>query len=119
LEKILGREGEQLVADYLTTKGCTLLAQNYTYRRGEIDIIAAQGDTLLFIEVKLRCGDYFPLSEVITLNKQRVLVRTALHYIALHGIQNMIYRFDVALIKKEESKYRLMYIPNAFTAELW
>lgn len=113
--KQLGNHGEARVAAWLTQKGFAIKATNYRKRFGEIDIIAAKDNVLAFVEVKLRSTHYFNLSEVITPAKQRKIIKTALAYIMEHNIVDKVYRFDVALLEKCTDKYKLMYVPNAFT----
>ena len=116
-EKIsLGKKGEDLVALYLQQQGYILHARNYVQRCGEIDIIAQKGSVRAFVEVKLRQSHYFALSEVITPSKQRKIIATARWYNSkVSDTQDMIYRFDVALLEHNGSDYDITYIPNAFT----
>lgn len=111
----LGSHGEEKVALWLKKQGFTIKEMNYRQRCGEIDIIAAKDDVLAFIEVKLRTHAYFNISEVITPAKQAKIIRTAMVYIMEHKITNKVYRFDVALLEKHTDKYKLTYVPNAFT----
>lgn len=111
----LGSHGEEKVAAWLVQKGFAIQATNYRQRCGEIDIIATKDDILAFVEVKLRTHAYFNLSEVITPSKQAKIIRTAMMYIMENKIANKVYRFDVALLEKQTDKYKLTYLPNAFT----
>lgn len=113
--KKLGARGERLVADYLIKKEFTLLAYNYKWRFGEIDLIAQKEDLLAFVEVKLRQTTYFNLSEIITYDKQQKIIFTAKHYIFMNKLWNFIYRFDVALLEHINDNYNINYIANAFT----
>lgn len=111
----LGSHGEEKVAAWLVQKGFTIKATNYRQRCGEIDIIASKDEILAFVEVKLRTQNYFNISEVITPSKQAKIIRTAMMYIIENKISNKVYRFDVALLEKHTDKYKLTYLPNAFT----
>lgn len=99
--KNLGREGELAVKALLEQKGYCILETNFRTRTGEIDIIAAQGSTLVFLEVKTRssmnCG--IP-EEAITFRKQQRIRRLALEYMSTMGpgqrYQDI--RFDVAAV---------------------
>ncbi|MGE0009425.1 MAG: YraN family protein [Candidatus Babeliales bacterium] len=115
LTQDLGSHGEEKVALWLTKQGFTIQAMNYRQRCGEIDIIACKNEVLAFVEVKLRTHAYFNISEVITPSKQAKIIRTAMMYIMEHKISNKVYRFDVALLEKHTDKYKLTYLPNAFT----
>ncbi len=111
-----GKEGETLVAHYLEQHGFIILERNYTQRQGEVDLIARKGDTLSFVEVKLRNDDYFDLGEVITPSKQRKIALAAKIYLLKnkHLNENMVHRFDVALIHMHSSPPIITYIDNAF-----
>jgi putative endonuclease len=108
----VGQQGEHYVADWLLTKGFKLYAQNYRIRGGEIDIIAGKENLIVFVEVKTRLNDYFALSEVITQQKQRIIIRTAKQYLREHKMHvDTIIRFDVALVHAGKP---LNYIADAF-----
>jgi len=112
----LGDTGEQIVTSHLTSKGFFILEKNYRKRFGEIDIIARKNDILAFVEVKLRKKDYFPLSQVVTVTKQRKIIKTAKTFILEHALYSLLYRFDVALITYDtDNQPNLTYIENAFT----
>jgi putative endonuclease len=102
----------------LQTQGYTVQARNYSWRGGEIDIIAQKDNSVMFIEVKMRQHHYFSLSEIITSSKQRKIIATARKYIHENASwHETIYRFDVALLELlNDGTYTTTYIPNAFTA---
>jgi len=112
--KSKGFLGEQQVVNWLQKAGYTILAQNYTCKFGEIDIIAQKQNVISFIEVKTRFITYFDLSELITLGKQRKIIATAKRYIALYGKPDQIYQFDVALVEKTPDGLIVTYLENAF-----
>ena len=113
--KIKGYFGEAQVVSWLQQQGYTVLWQNYTWRAGEIDIIARKGETVSFIEVKTRMTTYFDLSELITQSKQKKIIHTAKKYIAAHGSASFSYQFDVALVEKlTTGLFSINYISNAF-----
>ncbi len=99
--KKLGREGERAVKDLLEQKGYGILETNFRTRTGEIDIVAAEGDTLVFIEVKTRastsCG--FPEEAVTSLKQQRIR-KLAVEYMSIGGPgpRYRDIRFDVAAV---------------------
>lgn len=91
-----GTWGESLVADYLRRRGCRLVAHSYHCRFGEIDLIAWDGDTLCFVEVKTRTNTQMGLPrEYVTARKQARLRKTALFYLSSHDLDCPT-RFDVA-----------------------
>lgn len=111
-KQALGNWGETLVAQNLEQHGYTLLAKNYRYRTGEIDLIAKKNEYIIFVEVKTRKHTYFDLTDLITISKQRKIIATAHHFLATYDFDNKICRFDVALV---EQNNHITYIPNAFT----
>ena len=113
--KLIGAQGEQLVATYLQKQGFIILARNFYIRGGEIDLIARKKNILVFVEVKSRSTQYFNTSEVITLSKQKKIILTAKYFLSQNTqLDDTIYRFDVALVNAFNQK--ITYIPNAFTA---
>ncbi|MCM1258047.1 MAG: YraN family protein [Roseburia sp.] len=107
-----GREKEELAEEYLCQQGYKILEKNFFGHFGEIDIIAREGDTLVFAEVKYRKSEKLgnPL-EAVDLRKQRKICKTALYYIAKHRVSNDIpCRFDVIGIVGDD----ITHIKNAF-----
>jgi putative endonuclease len=120
LLRALGDTGEDAVVAYLEKQGFKICARNYTVFGGEVDIIAHKGEVLAFVEVKARSKSYFNLSEVLLPAKQRKIIKAARAYIyKTYGrqgsLQEMIYRFDVALLELQDSSWNITYIPDAFT----
>ena len=97
----LGRLGEELAAATLERLGYTILARRYRTDRGDIDIIAEDGETLVFVEVRARtdaeCGT---AAESVTDDKKRQVVRMAREYLATEAISDRICRFDVVAIDR-------------------
>lgn len=93
----LGRIGEEAAAKHITACGMKLLARNFRVgRMGEIDMIAQDGDTLCFIEVKARRGQrYGTPAEAVSAAKQHTIIKVAQVYAAHHEIDDMQLRFDV------------------------
>jgi len=114
---VLGNQAEAFAAEWLKKQSYTILACNYRSKYGEIDIIARQKNIIAFVEVKFRTNNYFNLSEVITLSKQKKIIATAFNYCvrSLRNENDLILRFDVALIHSQDNAFSLEYIPNAFT----
>ena len=98
LNNLSGAWGEALAASYLRRKRYKILAQGYRSRFGEIDLIAATNDYLVFVEVKLRKNDQFaPAMEHVDHNKQQRLRSTAMMYLAQMPTSAQV-RFDVVEI---------------------
>jgi len=99
-KKELGAKGEEIAVRYLKRRGYRIIERNYRIRLGEIDIIAEQGDDLVFIEVKTRSGTHYGSPfESITVQKQMQLSKVALEYINKQGCNKRPARFDVVGIE--------------------
>jgi putative endonuclease len=111
-----GNAGEDTAAEYLTQQGMTILRRNFHFgRTGEIDIIAEDGETLVFVEVKARRSDaYGSPEEAITPAKQRSLQRVAAGYLYVNGIEHRECRFDVIAIRYEDNIPQVRHLVNAF-----
>ena len=112
----LGQKGEKLAAGLLKKEGYRILEYNYRGRLGEVDLIAEDGDCLVFVEVKTRrnlvCGH--PL-ESIDLRKQRQLIKVAREYLAQKGDEERFCRFDaVSVLQSNGEQPRLELVKNAF-----
>ncbi|MCG6537449.1 MAG: YraN family protein [Syntrophales bacterium LBB04] len=114
-----GKQGEEETARYLAAQGFKIVARNYRKMYGEIDLIATNKDTLIFVEVKMRQTEYFDLSNVITPSKQRKIIAVAKDFLARYEREHYgkVYQFDVALLTQENGQLKLTYIPNAFCPE--
>lgn len=101
---LIGSGYEEMAAAYLVKLGYVMIARNFFDRHGEIDIIARDGEYLVFIEVKFRRdGRMGEPSEAVDLRKQQRIRRTAEYYLYKHGIsQEMACRFDVVSILGKE-----------------
>jgi len=107
----LGKTGEDLAAAELERRGYAVLARRYRTRHGEIDIVARDGETVVFVEVKFRiteeCGT---AAEAVTRPKQRRLGSMAADYLVRHDLSDVACRFDVVAIDGDV----LTVIRNAF-----
>jgi len=92
-----GREGEERAVRFLQKKGYEILQRNVRYRRGEIDIIATDGDTMVFVEVKAKSSPSFGVpEEAVDKRKQKQLSRLALLHLQKKGwLHRVDCRFDV------------------------
>lgn len=110
-----GRYGEQLGVDYILKAGYTVLSKNWRYRRWEVDIVAMDGDTLVFVEVKSRSStDFGEPAEFVDWKKRRNLVKLAEAYIKIKGFQGEI-RFDIIEVYLKSEKIEL--IKDAFWSD--
>jgi putative endonuclease len=107
-----GLAAEQLAATFLTQHGLKLVTQNYHCRFGEIDLIMKEGETLVFIEVRLRTNRQFGhVGESISPRKQQKIIQTAQHFLMQHGEHAC--RFDAVLMDKIDAN-RIEWVRNAF-----
>ena len=99
-----GRHAEDIAATFLQQQGLALVARNYQCRFGEIDLIARDGDTLVFVEVRMRANDAFGgAAASITARKRDKLLRTARHY--LSGLaRTPACRFDAVLDQRRRRR---------------
>lgn len=115
--KVLGAFGEDMACSYLEKQGYRILERNFSCKAGELDIIAFDGETLTFVEVKCRTGTgYGNPSEAVSYYKQSRIVKTALFYMNKHKIFDYMSRFDVIEVLTEGTKEstKINLIKNAF-----
>ena len=107
-----GIDGENIAVEYLKKQGYLILERNYSTKVGEIDIIAKDKDTIVFIEVKARENTKFgqPI-ESITPQKVRHIIRAAQWYLSSKRRYNSLCRFDVIEVLRGE----VTHTKNAFT----
>ncbi len=112
----LGRRGEKEAAAYLRRQGFQILEQGYRYGRGEIDLIASEAETLVFIEVKTRfvSASSTP-EEAVTLLKQKQIRRIAQAYLYNKSLEDIPCRFDVlALQYAPDFGFQIRHYRDAF-----
>ena len=106
-KKELGRKGEEKALRFLKKKGYRIIENNYVCKMGEMDIIAREKDTLVFIEVKTRTSTEFgPPQLAVNLSKQRQLSKVALNYLKEKRLEDVKARFDVVAILLEPKERR-------------
>ncbi len=113
--KTLGSWGEQRAAVYLENLGYTIIARNFRYGHGEIDLIVEDKGTLVFVEVKTQKSDAMGEAFTwVTRKKQRQIGRVALAYLTVNGITDRDCRFDVIAVAKGQNGIEIKHIVNAF-----
>jgi len=113
--QIFGRESESNAVKHLKKQGYKILEQNYRTKLGEIDIIAKDKKTLVFVEVKARSSDRYGNPKwAITPKKKRQMSKVALYYLKITKQTNVKARFDVVTIRSLDSKPQIDVIKNAF-----
>jgi putative endonuclease len=112
-----GQRGEELAVAYLQGQGYRVQQQNYRCRCGEIDIIAWDGATLVFVEVKTKGQTAFGVPQAMVHGrKQQKIVSAAMTYIQQRAIQGVALRFDVvAVTLRRHGTPEVIHIPAAFS----
>jgi len=130
----LGQRGESLAIEYLEHAGYRIVASNFSLPIGrntrdvivnaEIDVVAYDGPTLCFIEVKARASDEFAPPQVnVDLRKRRQIARAARGYRRMLGLMNAPYRYDVVTVvspssaKPDDDGPRIELLKNFWTDE--
>jgi putative endonuclease len=112
--KQIGRQGEEIAAKYLTDKGYKILQRNWCCSTGELDIVAENGDTLIFVEVRTRRGERFGTAEEsITSLKQARLVELAQTYLQEVVPLHQSWRIDVIAVQLGHGLPQVNHIENA------
>jgi putative endonuclease len=100
-----GREAEQIALNFLVAKGYEIIAQNYRAGKGEIDLVAQDGNLIVFVEVKSRKNTAFGYPEMaVSPQKERLLQRTAEAFLTEKNLLNDI-RFDIISISGTEIEH--------------
>lgn len=114
----LGERGEDCAARFLKLEGYKILARRFKSRSGEIDLVAQDGDWLVFVEVKTRRGEQHGApSESVDHRKQKQLAKTALDYLGLLKHPEVRFRFDIVeviLASPEAAPSDIRLIQDAF-----
>ncbi len=116
----LGRRGEDLACEELRRRGYAILARRFRTRHGEIDIVARDGDVLVFVEVKARSSARFGgARSAVTWPKQRKIMMMAQRYMKRVGWSKRPCRFDIVAIRqyKDGRPPEVALIRNAFSEE--
>ena len=113
----LGKSGEDLGCAELERRGYAIVERRYRTRFGEIDVIARDGETIVFVEVKARMGEEFGgAAAAITRWKQRRVTQMAVDYLSRHRLHNCPCRFDVVTVDFDAGQAVITVYPNAFDA---
>ena len=115
----LGKTGEDLACRELERRGYAIVARRYRRRGGELDIIARDGTTMVFVEVKARKGRAFgEASEAVTARKRHRITQLALDYLMRQRLTNCPCRFDVVSIHFDAGVPAIEVFQNAFDARI-
>jgi putative endonuclease len=112
----LGAQGEELAVDFLRRQRYVIVERNYRCRGGELDIVARDGKTLVFVEVKTRRTEAFGVPQLaVTPFKQRQISKAALTWLARNRQMDCVARFDVIAIRlHDNAPPAIEQIKNAF-----
>lgn len=111
----LAAAGEQAAAEHLERGGMQIVERNYRCRAGEIDLVALDGNTVAFVEVKLRRAPFDPL-EAVDERKRRQVCRAAFDFLLRRGMLGRAARFDVVAV--EAGSLSCTHIADAFDSEI-
>jgi putative endonuclease len=113
----LGDRGENVAARFLRNRGYKIILRNFRCALGEIDIIARDGGTLVFVEVKTRTADEPTPEDQVNPDKQHQLTKAARFYLSRYGVPQPPARFDViAIVWPPGRDPQVRHTPNAFEA---
>ncbi|MFY1048135.1 YraN family protein [Chryseobacterium sp. GP-SGM7] len=113
----LGKEAENLAAEYLLKNGYKILVRNFRFKKNEVDIIAEKDNLIIIIEVKARSTDFFILpQEAVTKGKIKSIVLAANHFLEEFN-KNQEVRFDIVSVLPDQNKnLQIEHIEDAFQA---
>lgn len=111
----LGKKGEEIARSYLEKQGYTIIISNFRTKSGEIDLIAKDGEVLVFVEVKTRTNEQFGSPfDAVTSRKRGQISRVAMEYMVNNGGMDQPARFDVVAVRMTENKPSVEIVKNAF-----
>jgi putative endonuclease len=114
-KKELGKKGEEVAVRFLKKSGYHIIQRNYVCKMGEMDVIAKEKDTLVFIEVKTRTSAAFGLPQfAVNPAKQMQLSKVALSFLKEKKIEGIKARFDVVAILIDSKGEQIELIRDAF-----
>lgn len=105
-----GREAEDRAANYLLSLGYTLITRRFKTRHGEIDIVALDGDTLVFVEVKYRSSDFVTPEESVTRIKAERFESAVSDYFSKTGQPEIPARYDLIAIRGDRIEHHQSFV---------
>jgi putative endonuclease len=116
--RALGRQAEDLAADFLRGRGLEVLDRNHAVRLGEVDLVCREGDVLCFVEVRSRaCEAMGGPEETVDRRKARRVVAAATDWALRNGGLDRAIRFDVVAVTFGDGPPRIEHFPAAFDAD--
>ena len=115
LQNELGKKGEDMAATWLNENGYRIRERNYRFGKAEIDILAAKGQILAVVEVKVRrVGHLQPMHLAVDRRQRERIIKAADHYVLKQGLDVEV-RFDIVHIVHHQGRYTLEYLEGAFS----
>jgi putative endonuclease len=113
----LGKEAENLAAEYLLKNEYKILVRNFRFKKNEVDIIAEKDNLIIVVEVKARSTDFFILpQEAVTKGKIKSIVSAANHFMEEFN-KNQEVRFDIiSVLPDKQRNLAIQHIEDAFEA---
>lgn len=112
--KTTGDLGEKLAIQHLLKKGYQIIEKNWRFKKYEIDVIAKNEETMVFLEVKTRKNDIFGEPQIfVSKQKQGFLIKAAQQYLEQNNI-SLESRFDIIAIVKSNNQYLINHLEGAF-----
>lgn len=111
---IIGKQGEDIAAAYLSSKGYQILCRNWRHKHQEIDLIVQKANIIIFVEVKTRSGtSYGRPEQFVDRAKERALENASLEYIYQQDYTGEI-RYDIVSIVLNQDRHQLVHLEDAF-----
>lgn len=111
--KLLGSFGEKIAKKYLEYLNYKIIKTNFVCKQGEIDIIALEGEEVIFVEVKTRINrNYGYAIDAVDYPKQNHIKRVAKYFVYKYHLEKYCIRFDIIEIYMKEKKYLLNHVKN-------
>jgi putative endonuclease len=109
----IGKLGEIVAAEYLRSQDYEVLKTNWSCRYGELDIIAKDGQCLVFTEVKyVQNTNFCDAVDLFSARKRRNLVRTTLYFVHSRGLEKIKWRMDLLCVTRDEGRYWIEQYKN-------
>jgi putative endonuclease len=113
----LGADGERAAERHLKGLGYKVLDKNWRCQWGELDLVCARGDLIVFVEVKTRTGDGLTTpADGLTSDKRKRVASAARAYLSAKHFWQRPCRFDLILVVREDNRMEVEHVPNAFDA---
>ncbi len=110
-----GKDYEKMACDYLAGKGFKIIERNFNVPHiGEIDIVARDGDYIVFVEVKARKKTYYKPYESVDFKKISRIIKASLFYLKKNSISSVNVRYDVVSIEESDSGFEFEHFEGAF-----